>query len=91
MPNGHVLVKTPDGLFSTTYHFLTQNKEVGFIQYEFKVKQLDILRPLPCTDVKLIKDNPDFEAFLREQTFERRMSLKMAIRSPIAARLFLWR
>lgn len=71
---GHVLVKTPDGLFNTTtYRFLTQNKEMSFIQYEFKGEDAAGYTSAAtiCTDVKLIKDNPDFEAFLREQTFEK--------------------
>jgi len=71
---GHELVKTPDGLINaTSYRFTTQSKIMTFIQYEFKTDDAPGYTSAAtiCEDISLVKDNADFDAYLREQSFEK--------------------
>lgn len=71
---GHYMLKSPDGIQNTdTYRFLTQSKEMPFIEYVFdnELAQGYKKATTVCRDVTLVKDNADFETFMREQGFEK--------------------
>jgi len=71
---GHTLIKIPDGLFNTSlYRFLTKSKVMTFIQYEFSSEQAKGFASAAtmCEDESLVKNNADFDAFLKEHGFEK--------------------
>ena len=70
---GNELIKLPDGLFNTTlYRFATQSKVMPFMQYEFSSETAAGFSSAStlCYDVTLVKDNADYDAFLKENGFE---------------------
>ena len=70
---GNELIKLPDGLFNTTlYRFATQSKIMPFMQYEFSSETAAGFSSAStlCYDVTLVKDNADYDAFLKENGFE---------------------
>ena len=71
---GHYMVKSPDGLLNKdTYRFLTQSKGMPFVEYVFSDEQAQGYKKATtvCRDVTMVKDNADFEDFMREQGFEK--------------------
>ena len=69
---GNELIKLPDGLFNTTlYRFATQSKIMSFVQYEFRNESTPGFSSAVsiCYDVDLVKDNADFDNFLKENGF----------------------
>ena len=71
---GHYMVKSPDGLLNKdTYRFLTQSKEMPYVEYVFSDEQAQGYKKATavCRDVAMVKDNADFETFMREQGFEK--------------------
>ena len=71
---GHYMLKSPDGLLNKdTYRFLTQSKEMPFVEYVFADEQAQGYKKATtvCRDVTMVKDNADFETFMREQGFEK--------------------
>lgn len=71
---GHYMVKSPDGLLNKdTYRFLTQSKGMPYVEYVFSDEQAQGYKKATtvCRDVTMVKDNADFEDFMREQGFEK--------------------
>ena len=71
---GHYMVKSPDGLLNKdTYRFLTQSKVMPYVEYVFSDEQAQGYKKATtvCRDVTMVKDNADFEDFMREQGFEK--------------------
>ena len=71
---GHYMLKSPDGLLNKdTYRFLTQSKVMPYVEYVFADEQAQGYKKATtvCRDVTLVKDNADFETFMREQGFEK--------------------
>ena len=71
---GHYMLKSPDGFQNTdTYRFLTQSKEMPFIEYVFDNELAKGYKRATtvCLDIDMIKGNADFETFMREQSFEK--------------------
>ena len=71
---GHYMVKSPDGLLNKdTYRFLTQSKGMPYVEYVFSDGQAQGYKKATtvCRDVTMVKDNADFEDFMREQGFEK--------------------
>lgn len=71
---GHYMLKSPDGFQNTdTYRFLTQSKEMPFIEYVFdnELSKGYKRATTVCLDIDMIKGNADFETFMREQSFEK--------------------
>ncbi|WP_455519828.1 BACON domain-containing protein [Porphyromonas sp.] len=71
---GHYMLKSPDGLLNKdTYRFLTQSKAMPYVEYVFSDEQAQGYKKATtvCRDVTMVKDNADFEDFMREQGFEK--------------------
>ena len=72
---GHTLVKIPDGLFNKTfYRFLTKSAAMPFIQYSFASETAKgyTSAATVCLDVSLVKDNANFDAFLKENGLDKK-------------------
>ena len=70
---GNALIQLPDGLFNTTsYRVATRSEAMPFIQYEFTDPSAPGFKSAMsiCADSTLVKDNPEFMAFVKEQGFD---------------------
>ena len=73
MARGNALIQLPDGLFNTTsYRVATRSEAMPFIQYEFTDPSAPGFKSAMsiCADSMLVKDNPEFMAFVKEQGFD---------------------
>ena len=73
MARGNALIQLPDGLFNTTsYRVATRSEAMPFIQYEFTDPSAPGFKSAMsiCADSTLVKDNPEFMAFVKEQGFD---------------------
>ena len=71
---GHIMVRVPDGFSSNaSYRFMTRSKLIPYIEYQYSQDNDEVYYATrtQCTDISLVKDNPDFEAFLLEYGFTR--------------------
>lgn len=71
---GHIMVRVPDGFSSNaSYRFMTRSKLIPYIEYQYSQDNDAVYYATrtQCTDITLVKDNPDFEAFLLQYGFTR--------------------
>ena len=71
---GHIMVRVPDGFSSNaSYLFMTRSKLIPYIEYQYSQDNDAVYYATrtQCTDIALVKDNPDFEAFLLQYGFTR--------------------
>ena len=71
---GHIMVRVPDGFSSNaSYRFMTRSKLIPYIEYQYSQDNDAVYYATrtQCTDIALVKDNPDFEAFLLQYGFTR--------------------
>ena len=71
---GHIMVRVPDGFYSNaSYRFMTRSKLIPYIEYQYSQDNDAVYYATrtQCTDIALVKDNPDFEAFLLQYGFTR--------------------
>ena len=58
---------------NASYRFMTRSKLIPYIEYQYSQDNDEVYYATrtQCTDISLVKDNPDFEAFLLEYGFTR--------------------